>query len=68
MISQKFQIEIKVNQNNHTYQCPLNITYEEVAQALAQMRAYALGQIALAEEANSKDKEKKSEEVPDGNK
>jgi len=52
MISQKTQLETKIKDQDHTYQCPANATLLECLEGLNIFRSYVFGRIKEAEEAN----------------
>lgn len=51
MLSQKTQLETKVNEKDHTYHCPANAVLNECLEALNIFTSYIYGRIKQNEEA-----------------
>lgn len=59
MISQRTQLETKVNEKTHMYQCDPLASLQDVLQALNTFRSYIVGRIK-----ESEDQQKPSEDAP----
>jgi len=65
MISQKSQLEVKIQEKDHTYQCGPNCPLNECLDALNIFRSYIYGRIKEAEELEKEKCEKVEEPKPE---